>query len=137
MLNRHKSSTEYNLAFQEVRPSSDNLEVRLKVFDQTGEVEVVARRGVARIQALLNSSHVTGVTLNFEDVRAVSEDKELFSKVFSLSRFSALAMFVLAVVLATVLDLLGTVHIVKQLIFRPVKGTLPSKFLISLSLLYE
>ena len=101
------------------------------------DVEVVARRGVARIQALLNSSHVTGVTLNFEDVRAVSEDKELFSKVFSLSRFSALAMFVLAVVLATVLDLLGTVHIVKQMIFRPVKGTLPSKFLISLSLLYE
>ena len=85
---------------------------------------MLARSGVARIQALINSSHVTGVTLKFEDVRAVTEDKELFGKVFSLSRFSAIAMFVLAVVLATVLDLLGTIHIVKQMNFRIVEVTL-------------
>ena len=99
------------------------------------DVEVLARSGVARIQAIINSSHVTGVTLKFEDVRAVTEDKELFGKVFSLSRFSAIVMFVLAVVLATVLDLLGTVHIVNQMIFRIVKGPLRSKFPLFLSLL--
>ena len=43
-------SIECKLVVQEVSPSSDNLEVSLGVFDQTGEALVVARReGLARL----------------------------------------------------------------------------------------
>ena len=93
MLNRHKSSTEYNLAFQEVRPSSDNLEVRLKVFDQTGEVEVVARReGLARLLSTSLELYRTDLEVARDRVRGlagktvdlgVSKEEGSFSVVYS------------------------------------------------------
>ena len=71
------------------------------------DAQVLAIATIAEADTLLNSSHVGNASLVFEGVRDVGDDKDFFGDIYSLSRFCTICMFVLFVVMATILDLLG------------------------------
>ena len=73
----------------------------------TRDAGLLAGEVIDQVVGLLNSSHVSAVHIQYEGVMEVSRDKGFFTSVYSVSRFCTLVMFVMVVILATVLDLMG------------------------------
>ena len=71
------------------------------------DVSFLALEAVQAIDHFLGSVNVTSLAIVYEAVVDVSEDKDFFGSIYAVSRFCAIFLFVLVVVMSTILDLLG------------------------------
>ena len=71
------------------------------------DVSLLALEAVEAIDHFLGSVNVTSLAIVYEAVVDVSEDKDFFGSIYAVSRFCAIFLFVLVVVMSTILDLLG------------------------------
>ena len=71
------------------------------------DASLLALEAIDAIDHFLGSVNVTSVAIEYESVMDASEDKDFFGSIYAVSRFCAILIFVLVVVMATILDLLG------------------------------
>ena len=71
------------------------------------DASLLAFEAIDAIDHFLGSVNVTSIAIEYEAVMDASEDKDFFGSIYAVSRFCAILLFVLAVLMATILDLLG------------------------------